>query len=103
MPTDDLEAALDRLIRQAVRKELEVLLPELLKQHLHPPRLPKPSYSISEAARVVGVSRNTMYTIAHAGQIASIRVGNRFLIPARALEEFLGEHDHKPRHKSQAG
>lgn len=102
MPTDDLEAALDRLIRQAVRKELEALLPELLKQHLHTPRLPKSSYSISEAARVVGVSRNTMYTLIHSGQIASIRIGHRFLIPARALEEFLGEHDHKPRNKSKS-
>jgi len=37
--------------------------------------------SIKEAAQYVGVSRNRMYELAHAGTVKSIRVGQKFVRP----------------------
>lgn len=45
--------------------------------------------SIKEAAEYIGVSKNQMYELVHAGAIKSIRVGQRFVIPRHALDEFL--------------
>lgn len=51
------------------------------------------SVSVDEAARLLGVGRSTMFALLDAGDVRSVKVGARRLIPRRALEEFLARHD----------
>jgi excisionase family DNA binding protein len=46
-------------------------------------------YSVQEAARLLGVSDMTLYRQIRAEAFPAIRVGRRFLIPARYLEEMI--------------
>ena len=39
-------------------------------------------YSIKETARLLGVGDNTAYAAAKAGQIPTIKIGNREIVPA---------------------
>jgi excisionase family DNA binding protein len=45
--------------------------------------------SVAEAARAIGVSRANAYNLIHAGELPSIRLGGRILVPRRALEERI--------------
>jgi excisionase family DNA binding protein len=45
--------------------------------------------TVEEAARLLGVSRNTGYEAVRRGQIPSVRVGKRYLIPIVAMEKLL--------------
>lgn len=53
------------------------------------PRL-EPTLSIVRAGRLLGVSRNTAYEAARSGQIPTIPVGRRRLVPTVKLLELLG-------------
>jgi excisionase family DNA binding protein len=46
--------------------------------------------SVDETASVLGISRNTVYAAIRAGDVPSIRVGRRFLVPTALLAELLG-------------
>jgi excisionase family DNA binding protein len=45
--------------------------------------------TISEAAQRLGISRNGAYNAAKLGQIPTIRIGNRILVPVAALDRHL--------------
>ena len=45
--------------------------------------------TVPEAARKLGISRNAAYEAAQRGEIPSIRVGKRLLVPRAALERML--------------
>jgi len=45
--------------------------------------------TIAEAAKVLRVARNTVYQATKRGDIPSIRVGRRILIPREALDRML--------------
>jgi excisionase family DNA binding protein len=45
--------------------------------------------TIPEAAEKLGIGRNQGYQAAKAGQIPTIRVGHRILVPVSALENKL--------------
>lgn len=50
-------------------------------------------YTVKEAAKIVGVSTNTLYKYLDEGRIKAARgssIQGRFRIPATAIEEFLG-------------
>jgi excisionase family DNA binding protein len=48
------------------------------------------TYSVDEAAKILGISRNSAYAACAAGTIPSIRIGERrILVPAAALERML--------------
>ena len=47
------------------------------------------TYTVAEAARLLGIGRNQAYQAIHAGQLPALRVGNRLLIPRDALERML--------------
>ena len=49
----------------------------------------KLAYSVEEACKALGISRVLVYELISTGQIHSIKVGARRLIPASALTEFL--------------
>ncbi len=46
-------------------------------------------YSVAEAGKRLGLSRGSMYEAVHTGQIPSIKVGRRILIPRVALDRLL--------------
>ncbi len=45
--------------------------------------------TVTEAAELLRLARNTVYAAAARGEIPSVRVGRRLLIPRDALERFL--------------
>jgi excisionase family DNA binding protein len=47
------------------------------------------TFSIEEAGRILGISRQSAYTYASAGILPVIRLGNRMLVPKAALEKLL--------------
>ena len=49
----------------------------------------KPTQTVPDACRVLGISRTSGYKGVAAGQIPSIRVGGRVVIPTAALRRLL--------------
>ena len=47
----------------------------------------------TEAARLLGVSRETVYVLMRSGQLRSVRLGRARLIPVAALDELLASQD----------
>ena len=45
--------------------------------------------TVAEAARLLGIGRNTAYEAIRRRQIPSVRVGKRILVPLAALERML--------------
>jgi len=45
--------------------------------------------SVDEAAVALGISRGSAYTAAQRGELPTIRVGRRILVPRDALERLL--------------
>lgn len=42
-----------------------------------------------EVALILGIGRNNIYEVIRSGQLRSIRVGRKILIPLSAIDEFL--------------
>jgi excisionase family DNA binding protein len=47
--------------------------------------------SVAEAARVLRVSRMTLYRLAWRGMIRFVKLGGRTLVPMSEIRRFLGE------------
>ena len=47
--------------------------------------------SVQEAAELLGISRNHAFRCVQRGEIPSVRVGRRILIPAAYLDRVLAE------------
>jgi excisionase family DNA binding protein len=47
------------------------------------------AFSVPEAARALGISKTLAYEAAYRGEIPTIRVGSRVLVPRAALERML--------------
>ena len=45
--------------------------------------------TVEEAATILGVGRNKAYEAARSGEIPTIRIGKRLLVPQVALEQLL--------------
>ncbi|MFT4264831.1 MAG: helix-turn-helix domain-containing protein [Nocardioides sp.] len=45
--------------------------------------------TVPEAADLLGISRNAAYAAAASGEIPSIRVGRRIVVPVEALQALL--------------
>jgi len=51
------------------------------------------TYTVEEAARLLGIGRNTAYQAVAEGQIPHIRIKGRIVVPRAAIERMLaGEH-----------
>jgi len=46
--------------------------------------------SVVDAARMLGISRTLAYEAVARGELPSVRVGRRIVVPRRALNELLG-------------
>lgn len=49
----------------------------------------KLTLTVSETARLLGISRGLAYEMVRTGEIPSVRFGKRVLVPRRALEKLL--------------
>ena len=49
------------------------------------------AYSIDEAARLTGLSRDLLYDQMRRGNLTYVKVGRRRLITCRHLQQFLGD------------
>ncbi len=47
------------------------------------------TYDIAEAGRMLGIGRNAAYAAAQRGEIPTIKIGRRLLVPIAALERML--------------
>lgn len=45
--------------------------------------------TIEEAAQALGIGRNQAYEAAHKGEIPTVRIGRRILVPVAALDRML--------------
>lgn len=63
---------------------------QLIARGLPDPRT-SPTLTVDETARLLHVSRVSAYNAVQAGEIPSIRVGRRILIPTAALLRMLGQ------------
>ena len=55
----------------------------------------KLTLTVSEAAQVLGLSRNSCYQAVETGTLPSLRIGKRILIPRFALERLLAGTDYQ--------
>ncbi len=51
--------------------------------------LQKLAFSPKEVMRITGLGKNTVYQLLETKKLRGMRVGRRWLIPRRALDEFL--------------
>ena len=47
--------------------------------------------TVEEAAAHLGISRNSVYEAVRRGEIPSVRIGGRIVIPRRRFLDWLGE------------
>lgn len=59
--------------------------------------------TVPEAARLLSISRSTAYSAARAGQLPTVRMGRRLLVPTHALRDLLGLHPERGERNSNAG
>jgi excisionase family DNA binding protein len=58
--------------------------------------------TVPEAGKQLGVGRNQAYQAAKAGQIPTIRIGKRLLVPVSALDKLLSASDSSPKDPEQS-
>ena len=51
------------------------------------------TYTVAEAARVLGIGRTSAYEAVRTGRIPTLRIGKRVLVPIVALERLLANAD----------
>lgn len=51
----------------------------------------KRTLRVEEAAAILGIGRNAAYSAAKRGELPTIKVGRRILVPAAALDRLLAE------------
>ena len=51
----------------------------------------KATMTVDEAAKCLGIGRNSAYEAVQRGEIPVIRIGKRLLVPVVALERMLAE------------
>ena len=56
------------------------------KYSIHQERL---TFKIEEAAKLLGIGRNTAYEAVRTGTIPALRIGKRLVVPRQALERLL--------------
>lgn len=49
----------------------------------------KQTYTVEEAAKILGIGRASAYEAVHRGDIPSIRIGGRILVPKERLGRLL--------------
>jgi excisionase family DNA binding protein len=58
--------------------------------------LDRATYTIDEAATILGIGRTTAYRAARSGEIPTIRIGRRIVVGRQALANILNRNGHEP-------
>jgi excisionase family DNA binding protein len=58
-----------------------------------PASLPRLSYSVAEAAQVLGIGRTLVYALIARGELPSVKIGARRVVRHEALVAFLAERE----------
>lgn len=61
--------------------------PEVVREVVEPPE--KLAYTLKEASAALGIGKTTLYEAIAAGQLRAVKLGNRTLIMAEALREWM--------------
>jgi excisionase family DNA binding protein len=56
----------------------------------------KLTFTVEEAGRMLGVSRNTAYACARSGELPVVKLGHRLVVPKAALLRLLEGGGQKP-------
>ncbi len=56
----------------------------------------KLTYTVTETAELLGISRSSAYECVRRGEIPSLTLGRRVVIPRRALESLLAVEPDRP-------
>jgi excisionase family DNA binding protein len=54
------------------------------------------TYTVEEAAKLLRIGRNKGYEAAKSGELPTVRMGKRILVPRLALERLLARGDQEP-------
>lgn len=54
------------------------------------------TYTVEEAAKLMGISRPTAYLGVKRGEIFTVKIGRRLLVPRVALERMLSGQNQQP-------
>lgn len=79
-----LEKGAADLVEQVKRLSADIAR---MAEHRPPPA--RRAVSVNEAAESLGVSRTTMFGLLESGEVRSVKVGTRRLVPVVALDAFL--------------
>ena len=52
--------------------------------------LERVTYTVEEAATLLGISRGSAYNLIRTGELNALRMGRRLVVPRIVLEELLG-------------
>jgi excisionase family DNA binding protein len=63
----------------------------------------KLTYTVIEAAELLGISRSSAYACVRRGEIPSLTLGRRVVVPRRALESLLAVEPAAPEPVRRAG
>ncbi len=58
------------------------------------PELERKTVTVIEAAKILGIGRSAAYEGARTGEIPTIKIGRRILVPIAALNRRLDHPDH---------
>jgi excisionase family DNA binding protein len=47
--------------------------------------------TVEQAAKLLGIGRSTAYELVHTGDLPSLRLGRRIVVPMKALGMLLGQ------------
>ena len=62
----------------------------------HPDTLAQRAYSIEAAAAALTISRRTAYRLINSGELRTVKLGGRRLVPAAELARLMGPHAAAP-------
>ena len=54
-----------------------------------PPHLERRLYSIKDVAEILSVDKDTVYQLAYAGTLKTVKLGRRRLVPSEALDAYI--------------
>ena len=53
--------------------------------------------TVEEAGRLLGISRSLAYDAARRGELPTLRIGRRLVVPVAAIDRLLGQATHESR------
>jgi len=51
--------------------------------------LKHPTLTVDQVANILGISRLSAYKAVHSGELPSVRIGRRYLVPTAAVRKML--------------